>query len=188
VRVAGALRRASLIDGELFASCEASLLGGPRCVLAPTGGQHAESVIAACGGLASAVDAGVGLLVDVGRWSGSQATAGRLAGCDLLAVVCWPSVSGVEPVRWLLDPLRDRFGAPVVLVLIGDRPYSAAEVASTVGAPVAGVLPWDPAAVQALLSSGAGRGWSRSGLARASASVLESLRYFAAGIGVQAGG
>lgn len=188
VRAAGALRRASSIDGEVLATCEAVLPGGPRCVLAPTGGPHAESVIAACGGLASAVDAGVDLLVDAGRWAGSQATSGRLAGCDLLAVVCWPSVSGIEPVQWLLEPLRDRFGTSVVLVLIGDRPYSAGEVAATVGAPVAGVLPWDPAAVQALLTSGAGRGWSRSGLARAAASVLESLRYFSAGIGVTGGG
>ena len=114
------------------------------------------------------------LVIDAGRWSRSQATARRIAGCDVVGVVCAPTVAGVEAARWLVEPLTS-ITEKVMVLLVGDRPYQSAEVAAVVGVPVAGVLDWDPRGLGALLASGTGRGWNRSGLARSARSTYASL-------------
>lgn len=175
IRVASGLRRA--IDPELLLAHAVSAPRGVRSVLAPTAGGLAESTIAMTGDRLVPALAGLEatVVVDAGRWSRSQPTARRIAGCDVVGVVCAPTVEGVEAARWLIDPLRSTVAGSVVLVLVGDRPYRPPEVAAVVGVPLVGVLAWDARAVNALLTTGAGRGWSRSALARSARSMLGAL-------------
>jgi len=175
IRVANGLRRA--IDPKMLLAHAVAAPTGVRSVLAPTAGGLAESTIAMMGDrlVPALVELDAMVVVDGGRWSRSQSTARRVAGCDVIGVVCAPTVDGVEAARWLVDPLRSKVAGPVVLVLVGDRPYSPLEVAAVVGVPVLGVLAWDSRGVNALLTTGAGRGWSRSALARSARSMLDAL-------------
>lgn len=175
IRLANGLRRA--VEPEELLTHAAVAPPGVRSALAPTAGSLSESTIAVMGDrlgpVLGAVDATV--IVDGGRWSRSQPTARRIVGCDVLGVVCAPTVQGVEAARWLINPLRSTAGGQVVLVLVGDRPYAPPEIAAAVGVPVMGVLAWDPRGVSALLTTGAGRGWSRCALARSARSLLDAL-------------
>lgn len=144
--------------------------------MVPTAGALVESTIAMTGDrlVPALAELDAVVVVDGGRWSRSQPTAQRVAGCDLIGVVCAPTVEGVEAARWLIDPLRSTGTRPVV-VLVGDRPYSPPEVAAVVGVPVLGALAWDSRGVNTLLTTGTGRGWSRSTLARSARSVLDAV-------------
>lgn len=186
IRVANGLRRA--VEPEMLLTHAVTAPPGVRSVLAPTAGGLAESTIAMTGDRLAPVLAELEatVVVDGGRWSRSQSTARRIAGCDVIGVVCAPTVDGIEAARWLIDPLRSTAAGHVVLVLVGDRPYSPAEVAAVVGVPVIGVLAWDSRGVNGLLTTGAGRGWSRSALARSARSMLDILPSMAdetAGVG-----
>lgn len=70
--------------------------------------------------------------------------------------------------------------AVAAVVVGGHRPYAPDEVSSALGVPVAGVLPWEPRAVLALLESGVARPWSRSGLAASATDVAAALERIAA--------
>lgn len=174
IPVASGLRRA--IEADLLLSYSVMAPGGVRSLLAPTSGALAESTIAAMGErfLPVLAELDTTLVIDAGRWALSQSTTRRIAGCDVVGVVCAPTVAGVEAARWIVEPLTS-ITAKVMVVLVGDRPYQSSEVAAAVGAPVAGVLDWDPRGLSALLASGTGRGWSRSGLARSARSTFASL-------------
>jgi hypothetical protein len=146
-------------------------------LLAPTAGHVAESVIAAAGdrwvpGL-SAVAAQV--VVDAGRWEPSQPTASRIAGADLVAVVCRPTLAAVESVRLGLDQLRHVAGAPVAVVVVGRRPYGPDEIAEQLGVALGGSVAWDPRGAAGLWARGVTRSWLRSRLARSAADVLARL-------------
>lgn len=174
IRVASGLRRSA--DPETLLGHAVEVPPGVWSVLAPTAGGLAESTIASLG--ARLVPALAGLdrtvVVDAGRWSPSQATAGRFAGCNAVAVVCAPTVEGIEAARWLVEPLESVAG-PAVLLPVGDRPYGPEEVAAAVGVPVAGPLAWDRRGLRVLVSSGAGRAWPRTTLARSARAALASL-------------
>ncbi|MGE3448640.1 MAG: hypothetical protein AB7H92_13790 [Microbacteriaceae bacterium] len=151
---------------------------GVRSILAPTAGPYAESTVAMTRDrLAPALRDldGTTVVLDGGRWSRSQPTAQRVAGCDLIGVVCAPTVDGVETARWLVEPLRAEVG-PVVLLVVGERPYSASEVEAAVGVPAVGALAWDPRGVASLLAGDTGGRWDRSPLARSARTMLSRIR------------
>lgn len=176
-RVASGLRRSAGHGAVIEHVVEAP--PGVRAILAPTAGPFAESTIAMTHDrLAPALRdlGGTTVALDGGRWSRSQPTAHRVAACDLVGVVCAPTVDGVEAARWLVEPLQAEAAAQVVVLLVGERPYPAAEVAAAIGVPTAGALAWDPRGVASLLAGGSGRGWARSPLARSARSVLAQLR------------
>lgn len=179
VQAANALRRST--DPEAVTGHAVQAPPGVWSVLAPSSGTMAESTITSTGDrlVAACSQLDREVVVDGGRWARTQPTAHRMAGCDVIAVVCAPTVAGVEAARGLAEPLASTTGSPLVLVLVGDRPYTPAEVATAVAVPVAGVLPWDRRAVGVLLTAGAGRGWSRTPLARSARSILETLQSFA---------
>lgn len=179
IRVAGGLRHAAE-PADLLHSNAAEVWPGVRAVLAPTGAETAESTLVAIGErLAPVLGMHDGWVVaDGGRWSRSQVTARRMAGCDVIALALSPTFAGVEHARWLVGPLTDTFGVPVVGLSVGDRPYPPADVAAALGTPVAGVAAWDPRGVQTLVTVGASRLWRRSGLARSARSLLDGLERF----------
>lgn len=163
---------------------------GVWSILAPTAGPMAETAMAAADGqlLAALGEAAAELVVvDAGRWSRSQVTARRLVGANVVGIVCRPTVSGIEHARWLVEPLRDVVDAPIALVVVGERGYGPAEVGAAVGIPVVGVMAWDPRGVDALVSSGAGRGWSRRPLARAAHATRAGFDRAVSGVGVHGG-
>jgi len=175
IRVANGMRRA--VNPEMLRAHAVSAPPGVRSILAPTAGTMAEATIAMTGDrlVPALADLAATVVADAGRWSPSQPTARRIAGCDAIGVVCAPTVEGVEAARWLIEPLRTAAAGPVVVIIVGDRPYSPAEVAAVVDVPVVGVLAWDARGINALLTAGAGRGWSRSALARSARSMLGVL-------------
>jgi len=93
---------------------------------------------------------------------------------DLLVVVARPVIAEVHHLAARLSGLRPK---ALSLLLIGDRPYSVAEVADAVGANPLGVLPVDDRAAAALTvgrSDGA-RVLRRSRLLRDARAVAEGL-------------
>jgi hypothetical protein len=175
LRVASALRRS--VD---ITAIEIGIGQNPpnmQSILAPAQGALADSTIAAIGHrLGSALTATTRTaILDGGRWARSQPTANRLAGCDVIAIICQPTVGGIEAARGLAEQLEAEFRQPPSLLLIGDKPYRAADVVDATGLPVAGVLPWDGHAVNTLIATGPGRAWSRFPLARAARVVFEGL-------------
>ena len=96
------------------------------------------------------------VLVDLGRVAPDDAHLASLAErADLFLLVLRPEVAGVARAVDLSTTLADRRPEPA-LVLVGEDPYDAREVAETTGIPVLGVVPDDPQVARALL---AGHGW-----------------------------
>lgn len=179
-RVASGIRRSA--GREAIIDHAVEVPGGVRSILSPTAGAYAESSIAMTRDrLAPALRGldGMTSIVDAGRWSRSQPTAHRVAGCDVVAVVCTPTVQGVEAARWLIEPLQAEVAGAVVALTVGERPYSTAEVSQAIGVPTPGALAWDTRGVSNLLARGARRAWQRSSLARSARTLLPTLRELA---------
>ncbi len=176
-RVASGLRRSAGRDAVVEHVVEVP--HGVRAILAPTAGPFAESTVAMTRDrLAPALRDldGTTVVLDGGRWSRSQPTAHRIAACDLVGIVCAPTGDGVEAARWLIEPLHAEVAGRLVVLLVGERPYPASEVASAIGVLTAGALAWDPRGVASLLAQGTSRGWARSPLARSARSALAQIR------------
>lgn len=176
VRVASGLRRSPGPEVVLEHAVDVPI--GVRSVLAPTAGPYAESTVTmARERLPLAVRAlsDVTVFIDAGRWCRSQQTASRTNACDVVAVVCPPTVEGVEAARWLTEPLQMETRGHVVSLAVGDRPYPADEVAEAIGIPSVGALTWDQRGVSSLLTRGADRSWDRSPVARSARTVLNRL-------------
>ncbi|MCZ7537251.1 MAG: hypothetical protein M5T61_15990 [Acidimicrobiia bacterium] len=175
IRVASGLRRS--VDPEALLSHAVEASRGLRAVLAPTAGGLAESTIAAVADRLVPALAGLDgtVVVDAGRWSPSQSTARRLVGCEVVAVVCAPTVEGVEAARWLVEALETVDARRVVVVPVGDRPYGPGEIEEAIVVPVLGPLAWDPRGLHLLVTAGTGRGWVRSALARSARTVANWL-------------
>ena len=100
------------------------------------------------------------VLVDVGRLDATTVPWALLAGCDLVVLVARPTLRQVRQLRTQLGTLREHLDHDgpqpgLGLLLVGDVPYSAGEVAAAVGLPVLAVLADDPAAAR-VLSDGDG--------------------------------
>jgi len=176
LRVVGDLRRTTESDTLLAHAVDTP--PKVRSILAPAGRREAAPTVDAATNLGLAAvwrAADTVVLLDAGRWSPDQPAARRLEGCEVLAVVCAPTVAGVQHASVLVDDLQARFDVPVVLILVGTASYPPEEIASTVGVPAAGLVAWDPRGVRILLSSGATRIWARTALARSAGGLLDRL-------------
>mgnify|MGYP000907690779 CR=1 FL=1 len=141
IRVAAGLRHAADPHG-LIDDCSREVRPGVRAVLAPVGGEQASSTLVAIGdrlGGALAVQSGW-VVLDGGRWSRTQPSAGRLAGCDLIAVAVSPTLAGVAHAAPLVRSLRERSDVPVAALVIGERGYPTAELADALDVPLQGVF------------------------------------------------
>lgn len=174
IPVASALRRQA--EATALVGLASEVVPGVRAIRAPTSGALAESTLVAIGGRLAVALGGLEelVLLDAGRWSRSQPTANRVGGCDVVAVVCSPTIEGVESARWLITQVTT-VGDRVCLVLVGDRPYGIGEVAEVVGVPVAGALAWDQRGLARLLDGGVSTGWARTALGRSARSLLDRL-------------
>jgi hypothetical protein len=114
------------------------------------------------------------VIADCGRLDPDSPARDIARAADVIVLVARPTVEGVAHLRArLATPVG---GAPVGVVLIGQRPYSASEVEAAIGASVIGVLAEDERAA-ALLNGEPGRAavLSRSGLMRSARSVASTV-------------
>jgi Flp pilus assembly CpaE family ATPase len=157
---------------------------GVPTLLAPASSSIAESVIESAGTrwLAALRAVAPEVFVDAGRWEAHGRASSRIVGADLVALVCRPTVAGVEHARHLAPHLADLARRPVAVVVVGDRPYAPAEVASHLDLPLAGTVAWDPRGVTNLWAEGASKRWLRSMLARSAASTLAGLAQVAGSV------
>ena len=127
----------------------------------------------------SAASAGRDALVDAGRLVGERACWPVLRAADLVLLTVRPSVRSVHAAQGAAMLLRTELGdlAKVAALVVGDGPYSAAEVADALGVPLCGTLPQDSRAAQ-VLSDGAsvgGKALNRSALLKAAATLTTRL-------------
>jgi MinD-like ATPase involved in chromosome partitioning or flagellar assembly len=153
------------------------LPAGPYGLLAPLSSRLTGAALEALGDrLTTALGAWDGtVVVDCGRWQPDGPAAGLLKAADALLVVLRPTVEGVEHVRAHLDELTTAGPSAVAALLVGDRPYTPAEVAAGLGIPVVGALPHDPKAVRGLERRVIGAEVRRSPLVRAARSALDVM-------------
>ena len=147
-----------------------------RVLVGPVAADQAGAALAALrGGLPGVLSSlGADVLVDCGRLDPGSAAHDVVTEADLLVVVARPVVAEVHHLAARLSGLRPK---ALSLLLIGDRPYSVAEVADAVGANPLGTLPVDDRAAAALTvgrSNGA-RILRRSRLLRDARAVAEGL-------------
>jgi hypothetical protein len=151
--------------------------GAVRSVLVgPVAADQAAAALAALrGGLPGVLSSlGADVLVDCGRLDPGSAVHDVVTDAELLVVVARPVVTEVHHLAARLSGLRPK---ALSLLLIGDRPYSVAEVAGALGANPLGVLPVDDRAAAALTvgrPDGA-RVLRRSRLLRDARAVAEGL-------------
>jgi hypothetical protein len=123
----------------------------------------------------SALGAWEGVCVaDCGRWRSGSPSSWLVTVADTTLIVTHPTVAGVEHVRARYGELEG-VAQRLAVLLIGERPYTAEEVGAATGLPIAGILPWDPRGVDALVSDRPGRGLGRTLVVRAARSVLNRM-------------
>lgn len=184
IGLAGGLRYATRLE-HLLEGVAIELVPGVRVVSAPVSAASVESALTAMGTrLRSAVRAAtVPVAVDAGRWSESDATAARVDGCDVVALVVSPTVAGIAHGATVAGSLREVLAVPVVGVVVGEHRYPPAEIAAALGVDVVGVVPWDRRSVRALLTHGASRGWTRAALARSTRTLCDQFAAMATLVG-----
>jgi hypothetical protein len=96
-------------------------------------------------------DAGMDVIIDLGRWGARHGPEPLLPHLDLMLLVTASDLPGIYAARgWApvlsveLDTLGRGSDALRTLVVGPDRPYSTREVADALELPVLGSLPWDP--------------------------------------------
>ncbi|MBV8981564.1 MAG: hypothetical protein JO086_11740 [Acidimicrobiia bacterium] len=114
------------------------------------------------------------VIADCGRVQPGSPVLELVADAAIVVLVARSTLDGVAHLRARLAvPMSD---APVGVVLIGERPYSAAEVEAAVAAKVIGVLPRDDRAAAMLNGEpGSPAALNRSSLVRAARDVASAI-------------
>lgn len=176
VSLAEQLRHSADTYGTVWEHAVDAPLGVPA-VLAPAGAAEASGVIGSLGDrwVPALREATATVVVDAGRWEPRSPTARRIAGADVVAVVCAATAPSVEHTRRVVDALRATARCPLVVLVVGARPYPGDEIATVLDVPLAGVVAWDPRGVTGLWAHGLrGRG-GRSWLARSAGAALDGV-------------
>jgi MinD-like ATPase involved in chromosome partitioning or flagellar assembly len=180
----GLAARQRLTLGRDDLSTEAvEVVDGVPAITAPTTEPAASAVLARIGDRldGSLRAAGLDVFVDLGRWFSTR-SSGVVGAADMVLVVCRPTLASIEHTRGLLTaggPL-DSAGASIGLVVVGGtQPYGPDAIKAALGCRVAGVLPWDPTGLIALVDRGVGRAWHRSVLSVAAGDLVAQVRWMA---------
>jgi MinD-like ATPase involved in chromosome partitioning or flagellar assembly len=174
--------RQSLEEDQLRAHLQA--LPGPGGASVLVGPAAAEQVMAALrsllgAGLASTLArlADTDVLVDCGRLQPGSPALELATSADAVVMVARPTLSHVHH----LQPRLAALGSPkAVAVMIGERPYDAAQVSRALGVEVVAVLPEDPRSAEAFAGLAGSAALKRSPLVRAARDVAERLSATAA--------
>lgn len=148
--------------------------GGLPVLVGPESAQHAMWLWSRAGDhLAAALRQYDGVaIVDAGRLREDPRTSLRTGG-TLSAIVLRPRADELAIAAARLSSLDESERPP--LILVGDRPYPAAEVASELGCEVLGVIADDERAVDALWLGGSPRQLLRSTFARSIRSLADTV-------------
>lgn len=132
-------------------------LGGVDVVPAPVAAEVTRGALDALGPgheWIQRIDAGVDVLVDCGRLPLPPAPFPTLLeAADLPVFLARPTAPAVVSLRQRLGSVPESVKRHAIVVLVGDRPYPADEVAAAIGLPVLGVLADDPVAAAAFGSA-----------------------------------
>jgi hypothetical protein len=154
------------------------LPGGTPCLLGPASADQAHAAVHAVGGrLASSMDASdVDVLADCGRLGAGTPVGPVVDNASLVVLVARPSAEEIAHLASRVESLRPT-GRRLGVVLVGERPYSSAEVANAVDTEILGVLADDPAGA-ALVSGRSSQPWGfrRSQLMRSARDVAGAVR------------
>lgn len=154
-----------------------TLPGGTHVVVGPETAERATHLWRLAGpGLVRTLDsvADRTVIVDAGRLGPSSPALGVIDAAHAVAVVCRSVAEEVIAAADRVTLLgRDRTN--VGLVLIGDRPYSATDIATQMDVPVFGTIAFDRRGAAALAGSSSSRALSRSALMRSARTLAESL-------------
>ena len=175
VSLAAAARR-RLTEAEVWEHTQ-SLPGGLAVLVGPPSAEQSHAAIKAVAGRFVAVlgEADADVFVDCGRLGPGTPVLEVAHQAALAVLVARPTVEEVTHLRARVEALRPA-PAEVVVVLVGERPYPAAQVAAAVGAEVVGVLADDPRAAELLAGRGSGdRALRRSALIRSAAETAEAI-------------
>jgi hypothetical protein len=148
-----------------------------RALVAPVSADQAAAALTALrGALATQLAAlDVDVLVDCGRLDPQSPAFEVATKAELLVMVAQPVVAEVHHLAARLASVGS--ATAVSVLLVGDRPYSVAEVAEAVGANPLGTLPADGRSAAALAGGhvNAARALRRSGLLRDAGAIAAGL-------------
>lgn len=150
--------------------------GGVRVLVGPPAPEQAAAGLGAL--LGAGLDdrlgglAGVDVLVDCGRLRPGSPLTGLLPAVTTTVLVARPTLAEIAHLRPRVAALR---ASRPALLLIGEAPYDAEEVAEALAAPVLGVLADDARGAAALAGRAASRHLRRSALARSAVAIAERL-------------
>lgn len=150
---------------------------GVDAVIAPTSNDQvhgALSVLSDRLGPALANLDAIDAIADCGRLDLRSPVTTLLGRADLVLLLARPTVVGVEHARLRLQALRG-LARQVGVVVVGDRPYAAREVAACLRCEVVGVLAQDPKGAEALITGATVHSLRRSPLLRSARSLAEDL-------------
>ena len=155
-----------------------AISGGTEVVVAPPNAEQAARALVILGDrlpglLAELTDRDV--VVDCGRLRPHSPASALFDRADAALLVSRPRLDELQHLHTRVDQLAST--APrTELLLIGDEPYPADEVAGVLGLPILGVFPRDPAAADALTGlTRTGAGLRRSPLLRHAREIADAL-------------
>jgi len=154
-----------------------SLPGGTPVVAAPeSAGRAVHLWRVGASGIVDAVKAADHpVVVDAGRLGPGSPALALAEAATCIGVVCRPVAEQLIAAADTVQRLSAG-DAPVGLVLVGERPYTAADVTRQLGCPVLGVIEHDPRAAEAMHGGGySDRVLRRSLLLRSARSLAETL-------------
>ena len=134
------------LDDDVVWQHAQQLSGGVLVLVGPASADEAHAVVRdLAGALAawSAAQTEVDVIVDCGRLAPGLPVMGPILGAGALMVLTRPSLDQLRPAAHRVMALRDS-GVDATLLLVGDQPYGAHEVATTLHTDVVGVVAWDP--------------------------------------------
>jgi MinD-like ATPase involved in chromosome partitioning or flagellar assembly len=170
--------RVALTDDDVWSFAQ-ELPGGVPVLVAHPAAEQCHAALRAAGPRLAEVLAAMperDAIVDVGRLRPGSPASTIVGRADVLVVVVRPTVEEIAAVVHRAAALRD---VGLGLVLIGDRPYAAREVAAATDLPVVGVIADDERGAHALAGGAGSRALARTPLVRSAAAVAERLLAFA---------
>lgn len=175
--------RRSLSAGDIAPHLQTPSGSDVRLLVAPPAAEQARrSLGLAAGPLASVVTKldGTDTIVDVGRLRPDSAAMPLVEAADAVILVARPRLDELQQLPARLRALRPTL-ARVGLLLIGDQPYSSAEVAVALDIEVVAVIADDPRAAEALGGVGRAAHLGRSPLLRSVRNAGEAIRVWLPG-------
>lgn len=154
-----------------------TLPGGTPVVVAPESAERTTNIWRVSGSGLVAMLGSVSehvVVVDGGRLGPTSPSLSLLPHASVVAVVARPEPDQLLAAADRIEAIS-ALGARAALVLVGDRPYTAAEVTAQLGCDVLGVIADDRGGANALTDGGSTRSVRRSMLMRSARGLAEHV-------------